>query len=578
MINYIVIYTYIDIGSGSGPVRNSDPPSDITAACIVFADMKQHNIILTEASYTAMIRCYCINNQLNQALLLYHEMSTQKIHPKLRTFNPLLRHYALIKDDTICYNLYNDMIYTYNLIPTEREYQSMLILNILNNNSSKFQQVLTVMKDDIFVPSYSTWDLIKQYFNLPIHNNNSSNTDTHSSTHNMQHNNIQNSTYNNAPTDTNSKTDNNNMPNIQYNIHTSTVNNNGIVYINNEQLLSIDLNENNRSELLLQIEKFATSDNTAVSARSMLDSGGFAVGGGSADAIASDVIVSIDMLQSGGDASSSDDMVDPLFFNTCDAAADAVDCDDRDAKRVKVEHTNNSTNTTTITHTVDDVTTTTASATNTSSSSKRKQHKKSNNNKPTNTSSSSSRSSGSSKRALAFKQFQAWLSSQTTTTSSSSSSATDNATTPAYTTNTNTTKEVPAKPTPDTTALAKPSPPYRYDVILDGANIGYYKQNYAGAPAHIDYIQIHWTVLHLQHLGYHPLIILHTRHLDFKHLNLTVEVEKIVDFWRERGMLYVTPSGSNDDWYWLYGTVYMQCMIVSNDEMRDHHFMMLSPR
>ena len=559
------MYIYIYIGSGSGPIRNSDPPSNINAASIVFHDIKQHNIILTEASYTAMIRCYCINNQLNYALSLYNEMSTQKIHPKLRTFNPLLRHYALIKDDTICYNLYNDMIYTYNLIPTEREYQSMLILNILNNNSSKFQQVLTVMKDDIFVPSYSTWDLIKQYFTLPIHNNNSSNnTDMHSSTHNMQHNNIHNSTYNNTHTDMDSKTVNNNNThniryNIHYNIHTSTVNNNGIVYINNEQLLSVDLTENNRSELLLQIEKFATSDNTVVSAGSMLDSGGFAVGGGSADAIASDVIVSMDLLESGG----MDD-------------ADAVNGSGRDAKRVKTEHTiDNDDNDNTAVHTVID----TASATHTSST-KRKPHKKSNisndkGNSSRVSSSSSRASSGSSKRALAFKLFQAWLTSQNTTTSSSSSSATDNATTLAYTTNPNTT---PAADTTDTTVPAKPSPPYRYDVILDGANIGYYKQNYAGAPAHIDYIQIHWTVLHLQHLGYHPLIILHTRHLNFKHLNLTVEVEKIVDFWRERGMLYVTPSGSNDDWYWLYGTVYMKCMIVSNDEMRDHHFMMLSPR
>ena len=544
---------YICIGSGSGPVRNSDPPSDINAASVVFEDIKQHNIILTEASYTAMIRCYCMNNQLDHALLLYHEMSTQKIHPKLRTFNPLLRHYALIKDDTICYNLYNDMIYTYNLIPTEREYQSMLILNILNNNSSKFQQVLTDMKDDIFVPSYSTWDLIKQYFTLPIHTNSSSNTDMHSNTHNIQHNNIHNSTYNNTHTDT----DDNNTHNIQYNIHTSIVNNNGIVYINNEQLLSIDLEEDNRSELLGQIEKFATSDNTVVSARSMLDSGGFGVGSNSgADVSNVDVTASIDMLESGGDAnggSGSGDVIDPPLFHASGVTSIDADGDgNRDAKRVKTEHNIDSSNIR------DTINTATETVTSSNSSNKRKQHKKSNISKPTN----SARSSGSSKRVLAFKQFQTWLSNQTT----ANTSATDNTTTPAHTTNTTT--EVPAKP----------SPSYRYDVILDGANIGYYKQNYAGAPAHIDYIQIHWTVLHLQHLGYHPLIILHTRHLNFKHLNLTVEVERIVDFWRERGMLYVTPSGSNDDWYWLYGTVYMKCMIVSNDEMRDHHFMMLSPR
>lgn len=28
------------------------------------------------------------------------------------------------------------------------------------------------------------------------------------------------------------------------------------------------------------------------------------------------------------------------------------------------------------------------------------------------------------------------------------------------------------------------------NVIIDGANIGYYKQNFAGAPEHIDYKQV----------------------------------------------------------------------------------------
>jgi proteinaceous RNase P len=39
-------------------------------------------------------------------------------------------------------------------------------------------------------------------------------------------------------------------------------------------------------------------------------------------------------------------------------------------------------------------------------------------------------------------------------------------------------------------------------------------------------------------------------------------------------MLYVAPKGSNDDWYWLYSTVYegrrTPAYVVSNDYMRDH--------
>lgn len=42
----------------------------------------------------------------------------------------------------------------------------------------------------------------------------------------------------------------------------------------------------------------------------------------------------------------------------------------------------------------------------------------------------------------------------------------------------------------------------------------------------------------------------------------------------------MTPKGSNDDWYWLYGVVRAgeAGVLVSNDEMRDHIFELLRPR
>jgi hypothetical protein len=43
---------------------------------------------------------------------------------------------------------------------------------------------------------------------------------------------------------------------------------------------------------------------------------------------------------------------------------------------------------------------------------------------------------------------------------------------------------------------------------------------------------------------------------------------------RDRNMLYVVPNGSNDDWFWLYATLYRgRCspaLVVTNDLMRDH--------
>jgi proteinaceous RNase P len=43
---------------------------------------------------------------------------------------------------------------------------------------------------------------------------------------------------------------------------------------------------------------------------------------------------------------------------------------------------------------------------------------------------------------------------------------------------------------------------------------------------------------------------------------------------RDENMLYVVPNGSNDDWFWLYATLYKgrrsPAFVVTNDLMRDH--------
>jgi proteinaceous RNase P len=50
-----------------------------------------------------------------------------------------------------------------------------------------------------------------------------------------------------------------------------------------------------------------------------------------------------------------------------------------------------------------------------------------------------------------------------------------------------------------------------------------------------------------------------------------------LDAWKREGEVFVTPAGSNDDWYWLYAAVASgdERFLVSNDEMRDHAFQML---
>ncbi|KAK9269421.1 hypothetical protein L1049_001194 [Liquidambar formosana] len=49
----------------------------------------------------------------------------------------------------------------------------------------------------------------------------------------------------------------------------------------------------------------------------------------------------------------------------------------------------------------------------------------------------------------------------------------------------------------------------------------------------------------------------------------------LIEKWKNADALYATPTGSNDDWYWLYAAIKFKCLIVTNDEMRDHTFQLL---
>lgn len=116
-----------------------------------------------------------------------------------------------------------------------------------------------------------------------------------------------------------------------------------------------------------------------------------------------------------------------------------------------------------------------------------------------------------------------------------------------------------------------------FDIIVDGANVGYCKQNYQGAPAHVDYHQIDQLLVHLESTGHRPLLILHCRHIA-RSMVPDEECERLVARWQQQEMLYPAPRGFNDDWFWLYASVRYRCKVVTNDEMRDHHFKLFHPR
>ncbi|KAK3041689.1 hypothetical protein RJ639_001499 [Escallonia herrerae] len=71
-----------------------------------------------------------------------------------------------------------------------------------------------------------------------------------------------------------------------------------------------------------------------------------------------------------------------------------------------------------------------------------------------------------------------------------------------------------------------------------------------------------------------PLIVLHNRRIIGEKMDEPVN-KALVDKWKNADALYATPTGSNDDWYWLYAAIKFKCLLVTNDEMRDHLFQLL---
>jgi pentatricopeptide repeat protein len=348
-------------GSGSYPIREIEPPSDLPSAEIVFTDMRSNQVVLNESCYTAMIRCYCQNHRVDSALTLFYEMIDEReLQPKLRSFSSLFLALAENKDISTAFKLYGIMIHRFHLDPLEKDYLSLLRLCI-SHVDNRFYEVLDQMIEDILVPSSSAWDIFRQWFELGE---------------------------------------------VGYQVLESEVSSTGKVQATGQQLLSIELDDSTRAQLLSQIASFAAVRETSAPAK--------------------------------------------------------------------------------------------ATAT-----------------------------------ASKWATYETWLEEHQ----------------------------------------------HRYNIILDGANIGYYKQNYAGAPSHVDYHQIDWLLTELQRLGYRPLLILHQRHTNTSNSKTVPQsYYQLIDGWRTQQILYESPSGCNDDWFWMYACVKLHCHIVTNDEMRDHHFQMLSPR
>jgi len=170
-----------------------------------------------------------------------------------------------------------------------------------------------------------------------------------------------------------------------------------------------------------------------------------------------------------------------------------------------------------------------------------------------------------------------------------------------------------------------------YDVVVDGANVGFNNQNHEGG--HFQYPQIHAVINKLRDDGKRVLLVLHPKWLR-EDADLTVFKRKrkkldqitvgttsdppecpepddvgpelayyphepvteaemqappgspldLIKIWKQWGVLVRVPLEDCDDWYWLYAALdsarkgARHVQVVSNDRMRDHHWRMLGNR
>ncbi|XP_009631048.1 proteinaceous RNase P 2 [Nicotiana tomentosiformis] len=111
-----------------------------------------------------------------------------------------------------------------------------------------------------------------------------------------------------------------------------------------------------------------------------------------------------------------------------------------------------------------------------------------------------------------------------------------------------------------------------YDAVVDAANVGLYQQNFAEGGFSIAQLVTVVKELHSRSNKW-PLVVLHKKRL--RALLENAYYRELLEEWINEKVLYGTPFGSNDDWYWLYAAVKRKCLLVTNDEMRDHIFELL---
>ncbi|XP_057746685.1 proteinaceous RNase P 1, chloroplastic/mitochondrial-like [Arachis stenosperma] len=110
-----------------------------------------------------------------------------------------------------------------------------------------------------------------------------------------------------------------------------------------------------------------------------------------------------------------------------------------------------------------------------------------------------------------------------------------------------------------------------FEAVVDAANVGLFRQR-KFKPSMVNAV-VNGIRQKLPSRKF-PLVILHHRRIKGEKMGEPIN-RALIDRWNNADALYATPTGSNDDWYWLYAAIKFKCLLVTNDEMRDHLFQLL---
>lgn len=492
------MYTYT--GSSLAPIRTAIPPTNINSAFIIFNDMKESLYVFNESIYSALIRCCIINNNLKKALELYDNMRILNILPKLRTISPILSGLLRIHDNNdsindkdnnennkgnnenniiISFKIFEELINTYELIPREDDYINMLKICILYNDR-RFYYVLNMYMDDIFIPKIELLDVVKNWF-----------------------------------------LDNENNGSIidRYLVAESLVLPDGTVELTGEKLISVDLTDDNRSALMNQVSAFSlkrTGDyiNTNKNSKSVH---------ASPESLVYNIDNSSNITVAGVFNSHNNTK---SFVNAKHSVNNDTNYDDNnidgDEKIVKIlKRKNNENNPNISNKKIDlklDENNVVMSNENDTTGIKHIKNDNINDNdndNSINVDKIKKKEFKVSSKDNKWHDFAKWVQTLLECKIENNSIITDK--NPDILPD----KKIDISKTDKKTKILKEISTDKnmnkikgnFDVIIDGANVGYFKQNFAGAPSHIDYRQVDWMIRQLIIRGFKPLLILHCRHL-----------------------------------------------------------------